>query len=68
MKCYWCDNEASSYQDWDKGWVSVCLPCHLKDCISPTMHGSEKKRTAIRGAAEAPREAANSRARPETTQ
>jgi hypothetical protein len=37
--CHWCPNEASAYQDWDKGWVSVCMPCHLKDCINPDAHG-----------------------------
>ena len=52
LTCHWCPNEASAYQDWDNGWVSVCMPCHLKDCISPKMHGSEAKRTAIHRAAE----------------
>lgn len=46
-KCHWCGNDASAYQDWDRGWVSVCIPCHLKGCINPDAHGLEAKRGGV---------------------
>ena len=46
-KCHWCPNEASAYQDWDGEWVSVCLPCHLKDCINTQAHSTEAKRSRV---------------------
>lgn len=42
-KCHWCAAEATAYQGWDHGWVPICMPCHLRDCIDPSAHGSKSK-------------------------